>query len=83
MLVQLDLGNYAWALGKAFAELATKDGDFTEDDRETTIIRYVCNSHPARLSVRAAPCCALSVTPVPSCAASVQVFVTHISCSCA
>ena len=50
-VAQLDLGNYAWALGKAFAELATLDSDVREEDRETCIIRYISNGHPARLPV--------------------------------
>ncbi len=51
---QLDLGNYAWALGKGYAELAARASPASDEDRETTIARYV-SENPVRLKARALP----------------------------
>ena len=49
--MQLDLGNYAWALGKGFAELAVRACPASEEDKETTTARYVA-ARPQRQRVR-------------------------------
>ena len=89
MGAQLDLGNYAWAIGKAFGELATRDSDVTEEDRETTIIRYITSGHPARLPVRALPhvCTKGGVSPPPPldpscCSLACQAASTYLYLDC-
>ena len=49
--MQLDLGNYAWALGKGFGELAARACPASEEDKETTVTRYIM-ARPQRLRVR-------------------------------